>query len=205
MNSIVSTKLRSPLHLFDCDAALHAVKNALGAALRAYPETEASQFRQRPDDIFCQAVGSGDTLEGNMKRAGSYLFTPLLQPSMVDGEDIVRDPEHVGLVSIAQPFQLVGHKLRLATTVCLAVDLVTAPFTVIGTAPRRDQRNGTHAMMGPPGFDIAPGVDGFSFRPRLCVEILDLWSGGVRTTFPSLSENAMPRTVIQPVASAAAE
>jgi hypothetical protein len=58
---------------------------------------------------------------------------------MIDGEDIIRDPDHVGGVSIEEPFHFVHDPDRIATAMGLTIDTMAAPLTGKGTASRGDK------------------------------------------------------------------
>jgi hypothetical protein len=60
-------------------------------------------------------------------------------PIVVDGEDIVRDPHHVGGISFEKPLHFVYDPDRITTAVGLAIDAMTAPLAGKGAASRCDE------------------------------------------------------------------
>src|SRR2546428_4253485 len=93
---------------------------------------------------------------------------------MMDGEDVVGHPGHVGLIAIDEPLELIHDRAWLPAAVRLAEDFVAAPAAMVGAAARRDQRDRAHAVMLAPDLNIAGDIDGLAQRPGLPVEIGDL-------------------------------
>src|SRR5205823_1123700 len=101
------------------------------------------------------AIGPGDALERNANLPLLQLRGVGLQPSRVDGEDVVRHPEHVGLVAAQQPFDFIGNTRGRTPAMGEAVHRMTAPLAAIRAPARRDDRKGPAAMMLTPSLDVA--------------------------------------------------
>ena len=141
LNSPVAAERDGLAHLLDFDAPLHGVENSLRAALRSDPHAEAAELSQRVRHARVEAVGARDALEGNAQAAALHLGGVFDHPAVVDGEDVVRHPGHVRLVSSHEPLELVYDGARLPAAVRLAENFVAAPAAMVGAAARRDQRD----------------------------------------------------------------
>jgi len=87
------------LYLFDGDAAFHRIQHPLRTALGTDPNTETSKLREQIDDFVVQAVGPRNTFEWNAQTATPHFRGYVLpQPAVVNGENVVGDPHHFGMV-----------------------------------------------------------------------------------------------------------
>src|ERR1700730_14396030 len=93
---------------------------------------------------------------------------------MVDREDVVGDPDHIGTICGQQPFDFVDHRDRLAAAVRHAENLVTTPPTLVRASASGDERERALPVSVAPGSYVTHHVDGLSRRPRLRIEIGDL-------------------------------
>src|SRR5258708_2653370 len=90
---------------------------------------------------------------------------------MMNGEDVVGKPEHIGLVAVHNPFDLIGDARRRAPAMGLAERRVAAPAAMVRASARSDHGNGSRAMMFTPGAQVAGNVDSLAVGPRLRVEV----------------------------------
>src|ERR1700722_219284 len=95
----------------------------------------------------------------------------------MDGKDVVGHPGHLWLIAADEKLKFVCNRGRRAAAVRFAENFMAAPAAMIGTATRRDQRNGAHAVMLAPDFDVTGHIDGFAGGPRLSIDVLDLFAG----------------------------
>src|ERR1700690_108826 len=100
----------------------------------------------------------------------------LKQPTVGDGEDVVRHPCHLRLIAAYQEFEFVGYRRGRATAMRFSKNFVAAPAAMIGTAASGDQRDRTHTVVGAPDFDVTSHVDGFAGGPGLSVNIFNLFA-----------------------------
>ena len=59
-----------------------------------------------------QAIGARDALERNAQAAALHLRGILIQPAVVNGEDVVGEPELLGLVAVEDPLHFIHHADR---------------------------------------------------------------------------------------------
>src|ERR1700722_4328821 len=109
-----------------------------------------------------------------MKLAPAHLRGVLANPVMVDREDVVRHPGDVWRVLSQQPLHFIHYLDRVATPVCLAINLRAAPATFIWTSPCGDEVHRALLMVGPPRIDIAMQIDCFTGGPGLRIKVSDL-------------------------------
>ena len=81
------------LHVRNIRFALHAVQNALRAALRTNPEAIAAHFRQGVDHILVQAVRAADALKWQAQAPLLQLRVIGEKPARVDGQYVISIPE----------------------------------------------------------------------------------------------------------------
>ena len=162
------------LDLLDLDAAIHGVEDSLGAAFGADPDAEAAEFGEKVEHLCVESIGAGDAFEGNAQAAAAHLGGIVANPFVVDGEDVVGDPDHVGGVGLKQPLDLIDNEQGIAAAVGLAKDLMAAPATLVWASAGGDEVDRTFAVRVAPGLDVAADVDGVTSGPGLAVEIGDL-------------------------------
>jgi len=77
------------LDLLDLDAAIHGVKNPLGAAFRSDPDAEAAEFGEEVEHLGVETIGPGDAFERNAKATAAHLCGIVTNPFVIDGEDVI--------------------------------------------------------------------------------------------------------------------
>ncbi len=92
-------------------------------------------------------------------------------PAVMNGEDIVREPQHVRLIALFDPGHFLDHRFGRSAPVRLSIDGMAAPVAVIRTAARGDHGNGARAVMLAPDLQVARNVYAFAVRPRLGIEV----------------------------------
>src|SRR5689334_19454988 len=92
---------------------------------------------------------------------------------MVNREDIVRHPEHLGLIALEQALDFVHHRLRRAPAMSSPIDRVTAPVASVRTSTSRYDGNRAFSVMSTPGLQIFRHVDPLAIGPWLGVQILN--------------------------------
>ncbi len=182
------------LHLPHGDAAFHGIEDSLRAAFGADPNTEATKLGEQVDDFVVQAVGAGNALERDAQATASHFRGVLAQPAVVNGEDVVGNPNHIGLIGGEQPLDFIDHRERLAAAVGHAKNLMTAPAATIRAAAGGDEGERALAVGIAPSFHVAHHVNRVSCRPWLGVEVGDLVRGGVWRICPSSPRKAIPFT-----------
>src|SRR5579884_1681622 len=75
------------------------------------PLSEPIQTRAQPSaaseagrDGLIEAVGAGDAFKGDAQAAALHPGGELLKPAVMDGEDVVGDPQHFWLVLFQEKF-----------------------------------------------------------------------------------------------------
>ena len=94
------------------NSSFHGIQYSLGSALGPYPDAKAAQLRQCVGDSGIHAIGSCDALERDPKIAPLHFLRIPVNPSVMDSEYIVGDPEHVRLVALNDPFDFIHHTYR---------------------------------------------------------------------------------------------
>src|SRR6202451_792661 len=126
-------------HFFSGDTALHGIQNALRTALGTNPYAEASHFRPRFDNLRINPTGPRNALERHFQSSPLQFACVLKEPAVVNGENVIGHPRHLGLVSTNQPLEFVGHRRRLPAAMCLAEYFVAAPAAMVGAAASGDK------------------------------------------------------------------
>src|SRR5260370_18865047 len=73
------------LDLLDLDAAIHGVEDSLGAALRANPDAETTEFGEEVEHLCVETIGAGDALERNTQAAAAHLCGIVANPFVISG------------------------------------------------------------------------------------------------------------------------
>src|SRR5580704_2431409 len=93
---------------------------------------------------------------------------------MMNGEDVIGHPGHVRTISLVEPGEFVGYRLRGPAAMGFAEHLMAAPTAMIRTSPGGDQRHRSHTVMFAPDGNVTVHVDRFARRPRLPSDIANL-------------------------------
>ena len=104
-----------------------------------------------------------------------------IQPAVMDGEHVVRDPQLLRLVAVEDPLHFVHHGRRGPAPVRLAEGRMAAPAAMIRAAARRDHRDRSRAVMLAPDAQVSVDIDALAVRPRLRIEIGSSRAGPVLT------------------------
>src|SRR6185436_15693233 len=116
----------------DLHPAIHGVEDALGTALGSDPDPEASEIGQGLSHLLVHPLGPGDALEGDTYPPLLHLPCELESPALVDGEDIVHEPQLLGRVPLLDEFDLRDHVFHRASTMRLTIDRPRTPATGVG-------------------------------------------------------------------------
>jgi len=159
--------------LIDAHAALHRVEDFLRAAFGADPDAEAAEVGECVGDGRVHAVGPSDAFERDAKVARAHFCGELLDPAGVDGEDVVGDPELIGVIAVANPEDLVGNGSGRSAAMRFSVDEWLHQRQMVRAASRRDDGDRSAAVMSAPGVNVFRHVDAVAVGPGLSVEIRD--------------------------------
>src|SRR5208282_5158469 len=104
----------------------------------------------------------------------SHLRSVFPQPSVMNRENVIRDPRHVRLISRKEPFHFIHNSQRIPSPVRHPKHLVATPPAAVRASSSGDKRKRTLPMSVAPCLQVAPDVHALPRRPRLCVNIRDL-------------------------------
>src|ERR1700722_6470259 len=99
LDAIPAAHCHRALHLLHCYAALHGVENPLRTAFRSDPDSHAAKIPQRISDALINSVGTRDAFKRNANATPLEFHCIFEQPSGMNGEYVVGDPEHVRAVA----------------------------------------------------------------------------------------------------------
>src|ERR1700693_3668767 len=107
---------------------------------------------------------------------------------MMNGKDVIGHPGHVWAISLVEPGEFVGYRLRGPAAVGFAEYLMAAPTAMIRTSPGGDQRHRSRTVMFAPDGNVTVHVDRSARRPRLPSDIANL------IPRPRVDNISLPRT-----------
>ena len=107
-NSVALQHRDNFAHSGDIGAPVHCIQNALRSTLGADPQAVAAEIGKQLHHFFVESVLTGYRLKRKMQIAPLEFIAILTQPVSAHREHIVRVPDLVGCIRIANMFQLVG-------------------------------------------------------------------------------------------------
>ena len=143
----------------DFGALVHRVQHALAAALRAKPGLRASGVFQGGGHPLADQVGAGLDGERDRPVGGAKVRTELRHPVDVEAEDVVRQPDVIGLEHLLQVGHLGRDVFGTALVVVVAPDRFGAPVAAERAASRRRHVEAEIAVPLMPHRPIAFDVD----------------------------------------------
>ena len=112
---------------------------SLERTFRTYPQTAAADFAQHgTDDLFGQSISPADAFKRFANISFFQQFHIPVEPTWIDGEDVVRIPKLIRVISLNQPGHLLNHFLWVAPSVGEAKYRMAAPIAYVWTSSGRN-------------------------------------------------------------------
>ncbi len=159
--------------LLDPRALLHRVEDPLRPRFGAKPRRATARGVQGPRDRGGHLVGPQQALERNDGLARLHQPCEPFDPVGFETEDVVGDPQMIGLIGLLEPRHLVDDVLGRARGVALAVNRLRAPVAVVRAAARRDDVHREIAVMRSPDGAIPIDVHEIPRGKRQRLEAAD--------------------------------
>jgi len=177
-DTCVGEPFSSNLDFANPQALIHGVEHSLRSGFNAHPDFGTARTFKARDRLLAHKIGTRLDLERQSAVPQLNRIGELLDPSQVESEDVIAEPDMLRSVYFFELTDFSSHQLRRTKLKLVPGNGLGTPVAPVRASAARNHIRGEVAMRRHPGFPVWFQVDEFACRPDQVLPVRIAWRLG---------------------------